>query len=65
VPARTRDLEKDFMKITKAVLVGGILFATDVPMEEKYSLRVLLMIIGQPLSVSSLAVKLLISENCI
>jgi len=53
------------MKITKAVLVGGILFATDVPMEEKYSLRVLLMIIGQPLSVSSLAVKLLISENCI
>ena len=47
VPSRTKDFEMDFINVVKDVLVGRIPFSMDTPMEEKYSLSVLLIVIGQ------------------
>jgi len=47
VPSRTKDWEMDVINVVKEVLVGRIPFAMDTPMEEKYSLSVLLILIGQ------------------
>jgi len=64
VPSRTKDLEMDFINVAKDVLVGRISFPMDTPMEEKYSLSVLLIVIGQLVCVPSFNFKLLISEDC-
>ena len=64
VPSRTKDLEMDFINVVKDVLVGRIPFPIDTPMEEKYSLSVLLIVIGQLVCVPSFNFKLLISEHC-
>ena len=64
VPSRTKDLEMDFINVVKDVLVGRIPFPIDTPMEEKYSLSVLLIVIGQLVCVPSFNFKLLISEDC-
>jgi len=64
VPSRTKDLEMDFINVVKDVLVGRIPFPIDTPMEEKYSLSVLLIVIGHIVCVPSFNLKLLISENC-
>ena len=63
VPSRTKDLEMDFINVVKDVLVGRIPFPIDTPMEEKYSLSVLLIVIGQLVCVPSFNFKLLISED--
>jgi len=47
VPSRTKDWEMDFINVVKEVLVGRIPFPMDTPMEEKYSLSVLLILTGQ------------------
>ena len=65
VPSRTKDLEMDFINVVKDVLVGRIPFPIDTPMEEKYSLSVLLIVIGQLVCVPSFNFKLLISEDCV
>ena len=64
VLSRTKDLEMDFINVVKDVLVGRIPFPIDTPMEEKYSLSVLLIVIGQLVCVPSFNFKLLISEDC-
>jgi len=64
VPSRTKDLEMDFINVVKDVLVGRIPFPMDIPMEEKYSLSVLLIVIGQLVCVPSFNLKLLISKDC-
>jgi len=64
VPSRTKDWEMDFINVVKDVLVGRIPFSMDTPMEEKYSLSVLLIRIGQLVCVLSFNFKLLISEDC-
>jgi len=65
VPSRTKDWEMDFINVVKEVLVGRISLPMDTPMAEKYSLRVLLILIGQLVCVPSFKFKLLISEDCL
>jgi len=57
-------LEMDFINVVKDVLVGRIPFPIDTPMEEKYSLSVLLTVIGQLVCVPSFNFKLFMSEDC-
>jgi len=64
VPSRTKDLEMDFINVVKGALVGRIPFPIDAPKKEKYSLRALLIVIGQLVCVPSFNFKLLISEGC-
>ena len=64
VISRTKDLEMDFINVVIDVLVGRIPFPIDTPMEEKYSLSVLLIVIGQLVCAPSFNFKLLISEDC-
>jgi len=64
VLSRTKDWEMDFINVVKDVLVGRIPIPMDTPMEEKYSLSVLLILIGQLVCVASFNFKLLISEDC-
>jgi len=46
VPSRTKDWEMDFIKVVKEVLVGRIPFPMDIPMEEKYSLIIMIFYCG-------------------
>jgi len=64
VPSRTKDWEMDFINLVKDVMVGRIPFPMDTPMEEKYPLSVLLILIGQLVRVPSFNFELLISEDC-
>jgi len=54
----------DFINLVKDVMVGRIPFPMDTPMEEKYPLSVLLILIGQLVRVPSFNFELLISEDC-
>ena len=63
VPSRTKDLRIDFINVVKDVLVRRIPFPIDTPIEEKYSLSVLLIVIGQLVCVPSFNFKLLLSED--
>jgi len=63
VPSSAKDYEMYFINVVKDVLVGRSPFPMDTPMEEKCSLSVLLILIGQLVCVPSFNFKLLISED--